>query len=124
MKFKEEPAQLKQEYETSAAKRKVLSDDELERVSGGSLHGTSDFPLDTEGHWFRFSLDKTHIYRVRKTYEIRVCSDGSFSSPAALLDMFQYDGSEAWYKGTVTEVACEGPKEYYEEIAAPTIIHE
>ena len=103
---------------------KELPDEALGRVVGGSLNGTSDFPLDTEGHWYRFSLDKTYIYRVRKTYEIRVSPDGSFSSPAALLDRFLYDGFEARYKGTVTEVACEGPKEYYEEIAAPTIIHE
>ena len=103
---------------------KELSDEALERAVGGSLKGTSEFPLDTEGHWYRFSLDKTNIYRVRKTYDIRICPDGIFSSPAALLDKFLYDGSEAWYKGTVTEIDCEGPKEYYEEIAAPTIIHE
>ena len=103
---------------------KELSNEELVQVVGGSLHGTSEFTLDKEGHWFRFSLDKEYIFRVRKTYEIRVCPDGSFSSPAALLDRFQYNGSEAWYKGTVTEIDCEGSKEYYEEIAAPAIIHE
>ena len=101
-----------------------LPDEALERAVGGSLNGISEFPLDTEGHWFRFSLDKTYIYRVRKTYDIIMSPSGIFTSPAALLDKFLYDGSEAWYKGTVTEIDCEGPKEYYEEIAAPTIIHE
>ena len=57
---------------------KELPDEALGRVVGGSLNGTSDFPLDTEGHWYRFSLDKTYIYRVRKIRSRQV--DGRRSS--------------------------------------------
>ena len=103
---------------------KELSDEELERAVGGSLKGISEFTPNKEGLWFRFSLDQSYIYRVRKAYDIFMTPGGDFSSAAALLDRFLYNGSEAWYKGTVTEIDCNGPKEYYEEIAAPANIHE
>lgn len=122
-KTKEELNSLKTEYESLNSKLKELSDDELKQVTGGSYLGTSDFMRHTEGGWYRFSQDKTYIYRVKQTYHISNTSSGTISSPSALLDRFWYNGSEAWYNGTVTEVD-HGPKEYYEEISAPSIIHD
>ena len=101
---------------------KILKDKELKQVTGGSYLGTSEFTRNTEGGWYRFSQDKTYIYRVKQTYPISKTSNSTFSSPAALLERFWYNGSEAWHCGTVSEVN-HGPKEYYEEISAPTIIH-
>ena len=123
MKTKEELNQLKTEYETLATKLHELNEDELKRVIGGSYLGITEFEPQTEGQWFRFSQDQTYIYRVKQTYPISLTSSGDFSSVAALLDRFWYNGSEAWYNATVTEVD-RNSNEYYEEISAPTIIHD
>ena len=123
MKTKEELNQLKTEYETLATKLHELNEDELKRVIGGSYLGITEFEPQTEGQWFRFSQDQTYIYRVKQTYPISLTSSGNFSSVAALLDRFWYNGSEAWYNATVTEVD-RNSNEYYEEISAPTIIHD
>ena len=123
MKTKEELNQLKLGYETLTTKLHELNEDELKQVIGGSYLGITEFGPNSEGQWFRFSQDQTYIYRVKQTHPIISTSDGNFSSVAALLDRFWYNGSEAWYNATVTEVD-RGPNEYYEEIFAPTIVHD
>ena len=106
------------------AAEKFLTDKELEGVAGGSHHGISDFMTETEGDWFRLHGDSEFIYRLKKSYDPILNPDRSFTSPAALLDRFWHNGSEAWYYGTVSEISCGPDHAYYQKITAPTIVHD
>ena len=122
-KTNEELNTLKEEYQTLVTKINELSDVELKFVVGGSHQGISDFYLTTIGHWYRHSKDSTFIYRVKNAYEPIPDANGKPISPSAILDRFWFNGLEAWYYGTVTEIACDN-NGHYQEIDAPTIIHD
>ena len=124
MKTKEELKALKQECEELNYKLKALSDDELKFVVGGSHGGISDFMSETEGDWFQLFGDSVYIYRLKNSYMPIKSPDGSITSPAALLERFWHNGSEAWYYGTVSEIACNPDHPAYQKIPAPTVIHD
>ena len=97
--------------------RKELSGEEQEAVAGGMYNNLSYFGEGDVGKWYKLS-DTEYIFRVSKVYE-PVLTGGSIRVPAALLDRFRYNGTEAWYCGTVTESGV-----LYSEIPRPATVHD
>ena len=99
--------------------REALSGEELETVAGGGCSRPSSFKRGDEGKWYVLKGEGGYAYRVYKAYDIAVI-ESVYSYPAALLDRFRIDGSEAWFCGTVTEVA----NASYGEIQRPATVHD
>ena len=99
--------------------QKELPEEKLETVAGGSYRVSSNFHQQDIGKWYSLGRDSEYIYRVRKAYN-DVVLEGVVGFPAALLDRFRFDGSAAWYCGTVTE----DKNASYCEIIPPAIVHD